>query len=110
MEYPRAMAARLRHLARFFPALVLSGARQSGKTFLVRKTFPRHHYVSLDLPGAAEQAERNPSEFLRDHPAPLVVDQVRYAPGLFRHLKAEIDRARHAMGRYVLAGSRPGRG
>jgi len=105
MEYPRSIAAKLKELARFFPAIVVSGARQSGKTFLVQKTFPRHQYVSLDLPSVAEQAERNPSEFLRYHPAPLVVDEVQYAPGLFRHLKAEIDRTRHAMGRYILTGS-----
>jgi predicted AAA+ superfamily ATPase len=105
MVYPRGMRATLENLARYFPAVVVSGARQSGKTFLVRQTFPHHHYVSLDLPSVAEQAERNPSDFLHDHPAPVVVDEVQYAPGLFRHLKAEIDRNRHAMGRYVLTGS-----
>jgi predicted AAA+ superfamily ATPase len=105
VEYPRSLAPRLRELARFFPAVVVSGARQSGKTHLVRKTFPRHRYVSLDLPSVAEQAERNPAEFLREHPAPLIVDEVQYAPGLFRHLKTDIDHARHAMGRYILTGS-----
>jgi uncharacterized protein len=105
MEFPRFIADKLEELARFFPAVVVSGARQSGKTFLVRKTFPGYHYVSLDLPSIAEQAERNPSEFLHDHPSPLVIDEVQYAPGLFRHLKAEIDRTRHSMGRFILTGS-----
>jgi uncharacterized protein len=105
MEYPRSLAPKLRGLARFFPAIVVSGARQSGRTFLVQKTFPGHRYVSLDLPSVAEQAERNPADFLHDHPAPLIVDEVQYAPGLFRSLKVEIDRARHAMGRYILTGS-----
>jgi predicted AAA+ superfamily ATPase len=105
VEFPRFLAKKLKEMARFFPAVVVSGARQSGKTFLVQKTFPRHHYVSLDLPSVAEQAERNPSEFLRDHPPPVVIDEVQYAPGLFRHLKIEIDRARHAMGRFILTGS-----
>jgi predicted AAA+ superfamily ATPase len=95
----------LKELARYFPAVVVSGARQSGKTFLVKRAFPRHRYVSLDLPSIAEQAERNPSEFLRDHPTPLIVDEVQYAPGLFRHLKIEIDKARHLSGRYILTGS-----
>jgi predicted AAA+ superfamily ATPase len=105
MEFPRLVASKLKELARFFPAVVVSGARQSGKTFLVQKTFPRHHYVSLDLPSVAEQAERNPSDFLRNHPPPAVIDEVQYAPGLFRHLKIEIDAARHAMGRFILTGS-----
>jgi len=45
---------RLRELARYFPAVVLSGARQSGKTTLLKTTFPRHRYVTLDLPSIAE--------------------------------------------------------
>ncbi|HVP20053.1 MAG TPA: ATP-binding protein [Spirochaetia bacterium] len=105
MEYPRTVAGRALELARYFPAVVVSGARQSGKTFLVQKSFPRHHYVSLDLPSVAEQAERSAAAFLREHPQPVVIDEVQYAPGLFRHLKAEIDRDRHAMGRFILTGS-----
>ena len=105
MEYPRAMAPKLIDLARFFPAVVVSGARQSGKTFLVQKTFPRHNYVSLDLPSIAEQAERSSPAFMREHPQPVVIDEVQYAPGLFRQLKAEIDHDRHAMGRFILTGS-----
>ncbi len=99
------MAAKLIELARFFPAVIVSGARQSGKTFLVQKTFPRHHYISLDLPSVAEQAERSSPAFMREHPRPVVIDEVQYAPGLFRQLKAEIDRDRHAMGQFILTGS-----
>ena len=105
MTFPRSISGRLIELARFFPAVVVSGARQAGKTFLVRQTFNHYNYISLDLPSIAEQAERNAAEFLREHPAPLVVDEVQYAPGLFRHLKADIDLDRHGMGRYILTGS-----
>lgn len=105
MQYPRRCAGRVIELARFFPAVVLTGARQSGKTTLLRSTFAEHHYVSLDLPSVAEQAERNPAQFLAENPAPVVVDEVQYAPGLFRHVKAAIDRDRHSMGRFILTGS-----
>lgn len=84
---------------------MLTGARQTGKTTLLRELFPRHHYVSLDLPSAAELAEREPELFLTQHPAPLLVDEVQYAPGLFRHLKIAIDSDRHATGRFILTGS-----
>jgi predicted AAA+ superfamily ATPase len=105
MEYPRSITSKLKELSRYFPAIAISGARQSGKTFLVRKTFPDYNFVSLDLPSVAEQAEKNTVEFLKEHPTPVIIDEVQYAPGLFRHLKAEIDRNRHAMGRYILTGS-----
>lgn len=105
MYFQREISSRLESLARQFPALVVTGARQTGKTTLLRSLFPMHHYVSLDLPSAAELAERDPESFLAQHPAPLLVDEVQYAPGLFRHLKIAIDGDRHATGRFILTGS-----
>ena len=93
--------------ARTRPVVVLTGARQTGKTSLVRRLFPDHNYVSLDLPSEAEQAELDPSSFLVRHPAPLIVDEVQYAPGLLRHLKREVDADRAGNGRFILTGSQP---
>ncbi|MFZ4579121.1 MAG: AAA family ATPase [Myxococcota bacterium] len=87
----RRLAGRLKNLAEFFPVVVLTGARQTGKTTLLRATFPQHHYVSLDLPSEAVSAEADPDGFLRRHPPPILVDEVQYAPGLFRHVKAAVD-------------------
>jgi predicted AAA+ superfamily ATPase len=84
---------------------VLTGARQTGKTALVRRAFPGHAYVSLDLPSEAEQAERDPTGFLTRHTEPLVVEEVRYAPGLLRHLKRRVDQDRQANGRFIFTGS-----
>jgi hypothetical protein len=91
--------------ARTRPVVVLTGARQTGKTALVRRVFPDYAYVSLDLPSEAEQAERDPTGFLHRHPEPLVVDEVQYAPALFRHLKRRVDERRAANGRFILTGS-----
>lgn len=71
----------------------------------MRRLFPKHGFVSLDLPTEAEQAEKEPAAFLRRHPEPLVVDEVQYAPGLFRHLKAAVDANRNRYGQYLLTGS-----
>ena len=53
------------------PAVVLTGARQTGKTSLMRRLFPNHAFVTLDLPSEAEQAERDPDTFLARHPPPV---------------------------------------
>ena len=89
------------------PVVVLTGARQTGKTSLMRRLFPGHGFVTLDLPSEAEQAERDPSTFLARHPPPVVIDEVQYAPGLFRHLKTAVDRERDRSGAFLLTGSQP---
>ena len=89
------------------PVVVLTGARQTGKTSLMRRLFPDHAFITLDLPSEAEQAEHDPGSFLARHPPPLIVDEVQYAPGLFRHLKAAVDRHRGRAGAFLLTGSQP---
>ncbi len=91
MYYKRLYSQKLKKIAKYFPVIILSGARQSGKTTLLKKTFESYNYVSLDLPSKAEQAENNPDDFLTEHPNPLIIDAVQYAPGLFRYLKTFID-------------------
>ena len=89
------------------PVVVLTGARQTGKTSLMRRLFPDHAFVTLDLPSEAEQAERDPGSFLARYPPPVIVDEVQYAPGLFRHLKVAVDRDRRRAGAFLLTGSQP---
>ena len=105
MWIPRDIEARLRRAARTRPVVVLTGARQTGKTSTLRRLFPGHAFVSLDLPTEAEQADKEPAAFLRRHPAPAIIDEAQYAPGLFRHLKAAVDAERGRNGRYLLTGS-----
>lgn len=107
MWIPRQIESRITSLAATRPVVVITGGRQTGKTSLARRLFPRHAYVSLDLPSAAAQAEHDPSAFLGKHPAPLVIDEVQYAPGLFRHLKRAVDERRREPGRFILTGSQP---
>jgi len=85
--------------------VVLTGARQTGKTSTLLRLFPNHGFVSLDLPTEAEQAEKEPRNFLRRHPSPMIVDEVQYAPGLLRHLKVTVDASRTRNGQFLLTGS-----
>ena len=87
------------------PGLVVTGGRQTGKTSLLRYLFPNYHFVSLDLPSEARLAEEDPEGFLRRHVPPVIIDEVQYAPGLFRYLKVAIDRDRELNGRFLLTGS-----
>ncbi len=101
----RTFENKLRNLAATRPAIVLTGPRQTGKTAILRRTFPQHNFVSLDLPTIADQAEQNPELFMQDHPAPLIIDEVQYAPKLFRYLKILIDKNRQQKGQLILTGS-----
>ena len=105
MWIKRDIEDRVRKSARTRPVVVLTGARQTGKTSTLRRLFPNHHFVSLDLPTEAEQAEKEPESFLRRHAAPAIIDEVQYAPGLFRHLKVAVDARRAKNGQFLLTGS-----
>jgi hypothetical protein len=105
MWISRTLEARLQRSVRTRPALVVTGARQTGKTATLRHLFPEYEFVSLDLPTEAEQAEKEPERFLQRHPPPVIIDEVQYAPGLFRSLKAAIDAERGQNGRFLLTGS-----
>ena len=105
MWITRDVEPKLQRSARTRPVMVLTGARQTGKTSTLLRLFPNHAFVSLDLPSEAEQAEKEPDNFLRRHPAPAIIDEVQYAPGLFRHLKVAVDASRASNGQFLLTGS-----
>ncbi len=87
------------------PVVVLTGARQVGKTSLLRHLYPKWNFVSLDLPAEAELAEEQPETFLARYPRPLMIDEVQYAPKVFRHVKVDVDAHRQDSGRFLLTGS-----
>lgn len=91
-------------MARQFPAVLVTGARQAGKTSLLRHLYPQISYLSLDLPAHAEAAQTAPDALLAQYPEPVIIDEIQYAPSLLRHLKVRIDQDR-SPGRYLLTGS-----
>jgi len=105
MWIPREAETTLSHFAAERPAVIVTGSRQAGKTSLLRRVFPDYDYVSLDLPLLAEEAEEAGEQFLDKHAPPLMVDEVQYAPRLFRYLKASIDARQGQNGLYLLTGS-----
>lgn len=97
--------------SRFFPALLVTGARQVGKTtFLHSLAEPERRFVSLDVPDVQEAARKEPRLFLADNPPPVVIDEIQYVPELLPYIKERIDEARlrepeKAVGLYWLTGS-----
>lgn len=105
MWIPRDIEATLVELGKERPVVLLTGARQAGKTSALQRLFPTYLYVSLDLPRLAEEAEESGSLFLDKYPPPAIIDEVQYAPQLFRYLKHRVDTRRQESGLYFLTGS-----
>jgi uncharacterized protein len=82
MYRERLLSNRLIRLTQYFPVTVVSGARQVGKTTLLKHLFPDHDYVVFDASLDLERARRDPDLFLRNHPTPLILDEIQYAPEL----------------------------
>lgn len=84
--------------------VVLTGARQTGKTSSLLRLFPNHQFVSLELLSEAERAEKEPEGFVRRHLPPVIIDEVQYAPGLFSATSRRgWTQAAHSMDRFLLA-------
>lgn len=94
----------IRRMAKQFPAVLITGARQTGKTSVLRRLYPKAAYLTLDLPAHAEAARTAPDELLASYPPPVIIDEIQYAPSLLRQLKVRIDQDR-SPGRFLLTGS-----
>lgn len=102
---PRSLAAAVRRAARTFPAVLVTGARQTGKTTLLRnQAGARFSYVSLERPDVRARAVADPEGFLTDAGTPLILDEIQYAPELLHYVKDRIDEDRRP-GRWLLTGS-----
>lgn len=95
----------------FFPALLVTGARQVGKTtFLCNSAEPKRRFVSLDPLDVRIQAKEDPRLFLANYPPPVIIDEIQYAPELLPYIKQIIDETRlrspdQAHGMFWLTGS-----
>lgn len=102
---PRSMRAKVEELSRYFPCVLMTGARQVGKSTLLRSMLPRGmRYLTLDDYQLAEYAKGDPMGFLESYAGPLCIDEIQYAPELFRAIKMKVD-ANRRPGMYWMTGS-----
>ncbi len=105
MWIERKITERVKQLAASRPALLVTGARQVGKSSLLQRLFVEAEYVTLDRVAIAEHAEQNPDAFLSAFKQQVILDEIQYAPSLFRELKIRIDQQRKKYGQWILTGS-----
>ena len=88
-----------------FPVLLVTGARQVGKTtFLQHLSIKGRTYVTLDDPNILSLATDDPALFMQRFPAPVLIDEIQYAPQLLPYIKMAVDKERKP-GMFWLTGS-----
>jgi len=105
MWIPRTIKDRLHQTVDSRPVVLLTGARQTGKSSLLQREFPRAEYVSFDHLNQVEAAKDSPDFFLGQFKGNVILDEIQYVPDLFRELKIVVDSERTRYGKWILTGS-----
>lgn len=104
--YSRDLIQPLERYLNTFPAVLLGGSRQVGKTTLVREFLSRKfRYVLLEDPDLRALAKTDPRTFLERHPPPVIFDEFQNVPELVSYLQGMIDEHRQTKGMFILTGS-----
>ena len=102
---PRILAQTIQKAIRSFPAIVVTGPRQSGKTTLLKMLFAKsHRFVSLEDPDVRMRAKEDPLRFLEQFEPPVIIDEIQYVPELLSYIKTKIDQKRRP-GQWLFTGS-----
>lgn len=101
----RAIEETAREASRSFPALVVTGPRQAGKTTLLRRLFPRASYVLLEDPDVQARARSDPRALIEELRLPVLFDEIQNVPELFAYIRTRIDRNPREMGQWLFTGS-----
>ncbi|MGA1826580.1 MAG: ATP-binding protein [bacterium] len=101
----RTLAKTIHKAMKTFPAIVVTGPRQSGKTTLLKFLFSHTHtFVNLEDPDVRIRTKEDPIGFLAQYPPPVIIDEIQYVPELLSYIKTRIDEQR-SPGQWILTGS-----
>src|SRR4030067_1183503 len=102
---PRMLARTILKALKSFPAIVVTGPRQSGKTTLLKTLFSNtHRFVTLEDPDVRIRAKEDPLRFLEQYAPPVIIDEIQYVPELLSYIKTKIDQKRKP-GQWLFTGS-----
>ncbi|MDR1993564.1 MAG: ATP-binding protein [Nitrososphaerota archaeon] len=105
MYIKRKIEQKLLDLSASFPVVIVTGARQVGKTTLLKQlSEPERKFVSLDIPDNRIMAIEEPAHFLTKYAPPVIIDEFQYAPNLLPYIKAYVDEHKN-YGGFWLTGS-----
>jgi predicted AAA+ superfamily ATPase len=100
----RSIESTITKAAKMFPAVLITGARQVGKTTLLRHMISDIPYLTLDDPILLQSAIEEAGGFFKTTPPPVIIDEIQYAPNLFRYIKMIADDS-GKKGQFFLTGS-----
>lgn len=101
----RKLADKIKELSCYYPVLVITGPRQSGKTTLAKDLFPKYRYVNLEKPETLGSAINDPREFLKlGSGEKMIIDEAQRFPELFSYIQVEVDEQK-IPAQFVLTGS-----
>jgi len=100
----RSLSDELFRLAGKYPVISITGPRQSGKTTLVKSTFPDHQYLTFENPDIRHRALSDPASFFLPETRKMILDEVQHVPQLLSYIQEITDR-NSINGQFVLTGS-----
>lgn len=100
----RSIQPLLKEMMKVFPVVTVTGPRQSGKTTLVRNTYPDMRYISLEELDNRKFAISDPRGFLAEYNSNVIIDEIQKAPDLLSYIQGIVDQDK-TNGRFILTGS-----